>query len=55
MQQVKCQEKYMQQSKCNLCNKPSVMTLEYMQQVKCQDEHIQQTKCQDEYMQKVKC
>jgi len=45
MQQVKCQEECMQQTNCHLCNKPSVMTLEYMQQAKCQAEHMQQAKC----------
>jgi len=45
MQQVKCQEEYMQQAMCHLCNKPSVLTLQYMQLAKCQDEYMQQVKC----------
>jgi len=39
MQQVKCQEEYMQQAKCHPCNRPNVMNLEYMQQAKCQNEY----------------
>jgi len=36
MQQVKCQDEYMQQAKCDPCNKPSFTTdAEYMQQAKC--------------------
>jgi len=55
----------MQQAMCHPCNKSSVFTLEYMQQVKCQDEYMQQAKCDPcnkpsfttdaEYMQQAKC
>jgi len=31
------QDKYMQQVKCYPCNKQSVMTHEYIQQIKCQE------------------
>jgi len=45
MEQAKCQEKYLQQTKCCPCNKPSVTTREkYMQQAKCQEEYMQQAK-----------
>jgi len=37
MQQTKCQDEYMQQAKCFPCNKLSVITNEYTQQAKCQD------------------